>query len=524
MNSQTLLTRVVSKSLQIFLSISLLILSGGAAIAQNFWADWTTSGNALVHNFTLPDGTTGTVTRANFLCSNPSPVFSVMFPRSISHVPAQNYPSTFFTPAPPNPVETLGIGIDRDILINPGCTSSVLVSSFAFTFSETVANIRLHFINVEAGTYRFFDALNNPLNPVRLNGNLEFEVVGNVVNATPRLANNNNCEDNLGGNPEGGCGTIVIPGKYTQFAFTAEDLGDAAGSGDGFDITTSLFADYGDAPTSYDNNGVGEASHDLLAGNLQFGASVDADTAEKSGVTALGDDSTGSDDENGVTLPFGTYQPLGGQICTGTIGTYTTLPNEYCAVISATNTGATEGQVVGWIDANGDGDFLDAVDRSVPHTVDDGTFATGNIPAGVTRNIILLWTGLPSTLPNSTYFRFRITRDATFFTPAPPPTGAAIDGEVEDYVFLSPSAANVSISGRVLTAEGRGIRSTAVILTDSLGNSRTAVTSSFGYYRFDEVAAGETYVLSVSSKRYQFEPRTVNVNDNLTDVDFVAQE
>jgi hypothetical protein len=90
--------------------------------------------------------------------------------------------------------------------------------------------------------------------------------------------------------------------------------------------------------------------------------------------------------------------------------------------------------------------------------------------------------------------------------------------------LVTPTAANVSISGRILTADGRGIRSTVVVLADSEGNSRTATTSSFGYYRFDDVPAGETYVMSVSSKRYQFEPRVVNVQDEIANLDFIAQE
>jgi hypothetical protein len=88
----------------------------------------------------------------------------------------------------------------------------------------------------------------------------------------------------------------------------------------------------------------------------------------------------------------------------------------------------------------------------------------------------------------------------------------------------APTAANVSLSGRVLTTDGRGIRNTAVVLTGPKGNSRTAMTSSFGYYRFDEVPSGETYVLSVSSKRYQFAPRVVTVQDEIANLDFIAQE
>ncbi len=89
---------------------------------------------------------------------------------------------------------------------------------------------------------------------------------------------------------------------------------------------------------------------------------------------------------------------------------------------------------------------------------------------------------------------------------------------------LGPSAANVSVSGRITTADGRGISRVLLTLTDSNGITRMASTGSFGYYRFDDVPAGESYVLSVASKRYQFANtnRLISVSEDLTDVDFIA--
>jgi Carboxypeptidase regulatory-like domain len=88
-----------------------------------------------------------------------------------------------------------------------------------------------------------------------------------------------------------------------------------------------------------------------------------------------------------------------------------------------------------------------------------------------------------------------------------------------------PTVADVSISGRVLTADGRGIRNVTMTLIDQNGNPRTALTSSFGYYTFDNVASGQTYVLGVSAKRYRFNDsqRTVAAYDSLANVDFVAR-
>ena len=83
---------------------------------------------------------------------------------------------------------------------------------------------------------------------------------------------------------------------------------------------------------------------------------------------------------------------------------------------------------------------------------------------------------------------------------------------------------DVSVSGRVLTPDGRGLRNAVVSLIDSQGVSRTATTSSFGRYSFSDVRAGESYTITVSSKRYRFTPRQMLISDNLSNVDFVGLE
>ena len=86
----------------------------------------------------------------------------------------------------------------------------------------------------------------------------------------------------------------------------------------------------------------------------------------------------------------------------------------------------------------------------------------------------------------------------------------------------TPTAASVNISGRVMTADGRGIRNATVLLNDQYGKTHTVRTSAFGYYVFDAIASGETYVLNVSSRSYTFLPRVVNVSDSLTNLDLIA--
>ena len=87
---------------------------------------------------------------------------------------------------------------------------------------------------------------------------------------------------------------------------------------------------------------------------------------------------------------------------------------------------------------------------------------------------------------------------------------------------LSPTAAQVSVSGRVLNASGRGISSARVFMTDTNGNIRQTRTSSFGYYNFAEIAAGETYILTVSHKRYQFAPQVVFITENMSGINFTV--
>lgn len=85
-----------------------------------------------------------------------------------------------------------------------------------------------------------------------------------------------------------------------------------------------------------------------------------------------------------------------------------------------------------------------------------------------------------------------------------------------------PTAASVPVSGQV-TAAGRGVSNARVTLTGEDGRSRTAQTGAFGYFRFEAVEAGQTYVVAVGSKRFRFAPRVVTVNDELAGLDFEAQ-
>jgi hypothetical protein len=90
---------------------------------------------------------------------------------------------------------------------------------------------------------------------------------------------------------------------------------------------------------------------------------------------------------------------------------------------------------------------------------------------------------------------------------------------------LAPTAASVSITGRVTAANGMGIRNVRLKLTAPNGAVRTTTTSTFGYYVFDSVEVGHTYVLEISAQRFRFaQPtRIFSLQDELTGMDFVAE-
>ena len=88
------------------------------------------------------------------------------------------------------------------------------------------------------------------------------------------------------------------------------------------------------------------------------------------------------------------------------------------------------------------------------------------------------------------------------------------------------SASSTTVSGHVRTARGNGIRNAWVTLQSSNGGYlQTVYTGIFGSYEFTDVPVGETYFLTVSSKRFSFVPNTrvITVLDELPNEDFTAQ-
>ena len=106
--------------------------------------------------------------------------------------------------------------------------------------------------------------------------------------------------------------------------------------------------------------------------------------------------------------------------------------------------------------------------------------------------------------------------NSTDFTASSAPTPGAPQ--------LAPTAASVSIGGRVTTSTGRGIRNVVILMTDGGGQIKTAITGSFGFYSFPDVQAGETYVLTARGKRFTFvqQSQVISINDDNFDVNFTG--
>lgn len=88
-----------------------------------------------------------------------------------------------------------------------------------------------------------------------------------------------------------------------------------------------------------------------------------------------------------------------------------------------------------------------------------------------------------------------------------------------------PVAAEASIAGRLVRADGQAISKATVILSGgNLAQPITVKTSSFGYYVFENLEVGETYVITVDAKQYTFSTSSIviTLDENINNADFTA--
>ena len=91
---------------------------------------------------------------------------------------------------------------------------------------------------------------------------------------------------------------------------------------------------------------------------------------------------------------------------------------------------------------------------------------------------------------------------------------------------IAPTSANAAITGRVMKADGRGVKGVKMSLFDAMtGQTFTFYTNSFGYYTFTDKPTGRLYKLTAaSSKRIPIldNVRTFTLNENLIDANFIV--
>ncbi|HLA95930.1 MAG TPA: carboxypeptidase-like regulatory domain-containing protein [Pyrinomonadaceae bacterium] len=82
--------------------------------------------------------------------------------------------------------------------------------------------------------------------------------------------------------------------------------------------------------------------------------------------------------------------------------------------------------------------------------------------------------------------------------------------------FFAPTAAMVSISGRITTIGGQPISRVSVIVEGPGGLIMSAITNTFGNFHINNIQAGQTYIVSARHRRYEFAPQVISVNDEIS--------
>lgn len=79
-----------------------------------------------------------------------------------------------------------------------------------------------------------------------------------------------------------------------------------------------------------------------------------------------------------------------------------------------------------------------------------------------------------------------------------------------------------TVSGRVVMSSGRAVKNATISITDPDGSQRTLISGPSGYFSFANLVTDADYMITVNSRRFQFAPRTVRVNNNVVLPDFVG--
>jgi hypothetical protein len=203
---------------------------------------------------------------------------------------------------------------------------------------------------------------------------------------------------------------VVPPGFIQTFPVGGEHIVTFTGTPlRGIDFLNQPARDYGDAPSPYPTliaqNG---ASHGFDS-NLVLGTNVDFESNGSPNTTATGDDIVGRFDTNSVVI-----DDEDGVVFARPIVANDT---QNLARVTVRNATGSIAYLSGWIDFNRDGDWSDAGEK----ILSDVQVASGRVDHR--------FTAPAGALLGNTYARFRLSQ-----TPGLSVTGAADNGEVEDYL------------------------------------------------------------------------------------------
>jgi PKD repeat protein len=200
--------------------------------------------------------------------------------------------------------------------------------------------------------------------------------------------------------------------------------------------------DHGDAPFSF-----GDAAHQLKSNMPSLRIAGDAESIalnqSPNDRNALGDDLTGTDDEDGVYLPFDTLS---------------TAQSYYKVKINVQNPQKVPVIVSGWIDFNENGIFDDKERITI----------NGKIIGDTT----LIWKSFPSDITGGDSFaRFRISTGNEALVP----NGVAPDGEAEDYsIYIN--AIPHAVPDTICTHQDRAINISVVANDNVQGDKHGKIT------------------------------------------------
>ncbi|MFN4150498.1 MAG: GEVED domain-containing protein, partial [Candidatus Sericytochromatia bacterium] len=254
--------------------------------------------------------------------------------------------------------------------------------------------------------------------PANLRGWIDFDRNGIFEDDEASVLSTTNVPDGTNGNvtltwstipSDTSAGSSYIRLRLTTDALAVTDDIGAKTNGEVEDYTLAITqaTDFGDAPDTYGTVNASTAAKHNIVSTLKMGTNVpDHESVGPSSGTGTQDDSTGTDDEDGVT----SFNLLSNNLTT------------YSVVVNANNSTGSAANLRGWIDFDRNGTFDD-------NEVSD--LSTTNVPNGTSGNITLTWSSIPNTISvGNTYIRLRLTTQSLAVTDD---IGVKLNGEVEDY-------------------------------------------------------------------------------------------